>query len=227
MFLKPQSGWTNANQTAKLLSSNGAGLGPVSVSNNTVAAGASKLSQSRGAIYVFVRPTQGWRNMTQTAILSASDGKANDDLGSSISNTVDTIIAGAPGKNHGQGSVYVFVRPAAGWSNITENAQLGIASSKQAPFFGLSVSISHDGSTILGGAPTQLVGSRGQGAVYSFTKPSGGWHTTSAPHGRLGVQNGALFGTSTSISDKIVVVGADGQSLGNSSPGAAFVFGSQ
>lgn len=76
-------------------------------------------------MYVFVKPASGWANATQTA----SDGLTDDSFGS-VSISGDTIVAGAldhkVGANLDQGAVYMFVKPASGWKNATQTAELTV-----------------------------------------------------------------------------------------------------
>ena len=66
--------------------------------------------------------------MTQTAILSASDGVAGDQLGWSVAIDSNTIVAGAPyarvNNTTWAGAVYVFVETTAGWADATQTAKL-------------------------------------------------------------------------------------------------------
>ena len=66
--------------------------------------------------------------MTQTAILTADDGVANDLLGESVAIAGDTIVAGASGdgctKGIACGSAYVFEKPVGGWVDGAQNAIL-------------------------------------------------------------------------------------------------------
>ena len=64
-----------------------------------------------GSAYVFVRPGTGWATGNQTAKLTASDGAANDEFGTSVGVDGDTIVVGAPGDESGEGSAYVFAKP--------------------------------------------------------------------------------------------------------------------
>ena len=61
--------------------------------------------------------------MTQTAKLTASDGAADDDFGSSVSISGNTVVVGADGATVGgnsyQGAAYVFTEPGSGWANMT------------------------------------------------------------------------------------------------------------
>jgi hypothetical protein len=122
VFVEPSSGWvTTSSFTAKLTASDGAAgdfLGNsvgTSSDGSTIVAGAPKLLNflSKGAAYVFVKPSSGWATATESAKLSASDGAASDLLGVSVGLSGDgsTIVAGADGSNSNQGAAYVFVSP--------------------------------------------------------------------------------------------------------------------
>ncbi len=79
VFVEPTSGWGGTqNQTAKLTASDGNAddfFGDrLAIKGNTIAVGASGKNNNTGAAYVFVEPASGWKNMTQTAELTPSDG---------------------------------------------------------------------------------------------------------------------------------------------------------
>ena len=102
-------------QTAKLTASDGAegdyfGIS-VSISGNTVVVGANgddDNGSTSGSACVFVKPSGGWSNMTQTAILTASDAAAGDYFGDAVSVSGGTVVVGAPDDDSIQGSAYVF-----------------------------------------------------------------------------------------------------------------------
>jgi hypothetical protein len=104
-------------QTAKLTSSDGQAqdqLGEsAAISGNTLVLGASGAhvkGASNGAVYVYVKPKDGWKNMTQKFKLSARDGlNSNIKFGTSVSLSGTTLAIGAPvaGKTQ-QGAAYVF-----------------------------------------------------------------------------------------------------------------------
>jgi uncharacterized protein (DUF2345 family) len=229
VFVKPSGGWSgNLTETAKLTASDGAAFDTfgfsVSVSGDTVVVGAPGKNSSRGAAYVFVKPSGGWTTTsTFTAKLTASDGAVGDDFGFSVSVSGDTVVVGAaPFAN--QGAAYVFVKPSAGWSgNLTESAKLTASDGAAFDFFGSSVSIS--GDTVVVGA---LGKNSSQGAAYVFVKPSGGWSGNLTETAKLTASDGAAFDTfgwSVSVSGDTVVVGAPGADIGaNADQGAAYVF---
>src|SRR5690349_24944181 len=58
----------------------------VAATEDTVVVGAFRASvggAKTGTAYVFIKPADGWRNMTETAELTASDGIAGAEFGSS------------------------------------------------------------------------------------------------------------------------------------------------
>ncbi|MFN9906545.1 MAG: FG-GAP repeat protein, partial [bacterium] len=87
----------------------------VSLSGDTLTVGAPGddvgANSGQGSVRVFVRSGTTW---SAQATLTAFDGAANDDFGSSVSLSGDTLAVGVPlddvGANSNQGSVRVFVR---------------------------------------------------------------------------------------------------------------------
>ena len=132
VFVKPLTGWTTSTETAKLTASDGVAFLNFgrSVSTNddgsVVAAGAAPFL-TRGAVYVFTKPTNGWTDTSETTKLTASDGAAGDEFG--ISTALDslgtTIVIGAAsskvGVNGAQGAAYVFGGSAVGNTAVGTN----------------------------------------------------------------------------------------------------------
>lgn len=91
----------------------------------------------------------------QLAELTASDAAGNDELGYSVAISGNTIAVGAPyetiGTNEHQGAVYVFTKPASGWSNMTQTAKLTVSDEALSGELGYSLAFS--GNTIVAGAP--------------------------------------------------------------------------
>jgi len=202
-------------QSAELTASDGTNKqemgASVSVSGNTVVAGAPGCSGCgfTGAAYVFAMPANGWSNMTQTAKLTASDGTANNQFGFAVSIDGNTIAIGAHADRHSRGSVYVFVQPAGGWTNMTETAKLTGSDSQFGDVLGRSISIS--GGTVVAGAPQATVGTvKDQGAAYLFVEPFAGWvsATETAKLTAAGGVKWGQLGYSVSIDGNTVVAGA-------------------
>jgi hypothetical protein len=179
VYTKPASGWHSMTQVAILTpsSSEGDGFGSsVAISGNTIVVGDARATvnsnSNQGAVYVYVEPAGGWTNMTETAVLTASDGGAGDLLGQSVGISGNTIVAGAVFHNQNLGAAYVFVEPSGGWSSGTQTAELTASSSENSSELGSPIAISGDtvvASTILGGATLN------DGSALVFVKPSTGW----------------------------------------------------
>jgi hypothetical protein len=168
----------------------------------------------------------------QTAELTASNGAASDELGTSVAISGSTIVAGAPlrtvGANADQGLVYVFTEPASGgWTNATQTAELTASDATATDEFGAAVAIS--GSTIVVGTPFR---NNYRGAAWVYTEPAGGWVGTPTnpmtQTAELSATNGGTgddFGNSVGVSGSTIVVGAQGQAVGsNNYQGAAYEY---
>jgi FG-GAP repeat len=226
VFVKPTGGWTgNLNETAKLTASDSQLLNYMgaSITNNgdTVVVGAYGHNNFQGVAYVFVRPASGWSSATQTAELTASDGHGSNDFGFSSAISGNTVVVGAVNAGSGRGGGYVFVKPAGGWSNMTQTAKLIAANATQGDSFGQSVAI--NANTVVIGAPGATVGTnQGQGAAYLYVKPANGWRNASNAT-ELTASDGAAsnnLGVSVSTNGPRVFAGAPK----SNAPGTAYVF---
>lgn len=210
-------------QQAMLQASNGAirdAFGrSVAVAGGTVVVGAEyhKVGShaSQGEAYVYLQPRSGWADATETAKLVASDGRPGDLFGEAVAISGNTIVVAAPfhkvGAHGRQGEIYVFTKPAKGWSGtLTETARLTSTDGAANDYLGAALAIS--GKTIVAGAYPHRVGSHAQqGKVYVFVKPGSGWAGTLRQTGALIPSNGAAgdwFGWSVGISGATVVAGA-------------------
>jgi hypothetical protein len=223
VYVKPATGWASMTQTATLTSSDGQTYdsfgSAVAMSGNTIVAGA----QNRTEVYLFVEPSGGWADTTQTALLTAPT------TGFSVGVDGDTVVVGNPyvtiGSNYAQGAAFVFVKPASGWTNIKQpTATLTAADGAANAWFGYAVAV--NGSRIVTGAPFATIGSNtDQGAAYSFVKPSTGWKSTSHFNAKVVASDGAKgdeFGWSVTIGGNMLLAGAPGAT---SQHGAAYISG--
>ena len=250
VFVMPGPGWAGSlTQTAELTAENGKAEDrfgeAVAVSGNTVVVGApdheveenKEKHSDQGAAYVFVMPGPGWAgSLTQTAELTAENGKAGDRLGRAVAVSGNTVVVGAPDheveenkeKHSDQGAAYVFVMPGPGWAgSLTQTAELTASDGAKDDFLGESVAAS--GSTIVVSAPSREVEAHeDQGAAYVFTMPSSGWTGSLNQTAELTASNGAandLLGYSVALSGDTVLAGAPDHKVGaNEEQGAAYVF---
>ena len=180
---------------------------------DTIVVGAPHHSSSRGAVYVFTEPSDGWASTSTAAKLTASDRADDDEFGDSVAVDGDTVVVGA----HNNNAAYVFTRPATGWANDTETLKLSGSGSSS---FGRSVAI--DGDTIVVGAIGQ---DDDRGSAFVFIKPATGWAnspgTEVANLTAYSRNKDDRFGRSVAIDGDTIVVGAYGN---DSNRGSAHVF---
>ncbi len=231
----------------------------VAVSGDTVVVGASRENSNAtgvdgnqtdnsagdsGAAYIFVRDGGGiW---SQQAYLKASNTGTNDEFGSSVAVSGDTVVVGAwlefsnaTGVNGNQadngatrsGAAYVFVRDGVGaWS---QQAYLKASNTDADDRFGISVGASGD-TVVVGasGEASNAIGVNGNqgdnnvsfaGAAYVFVRDGDGAWSQQAYLKASDTHEFVSFGYSVSVSGNTVVVGNDAYANAGA-PGAAYVF---
>lgn len=192
-------------------------------------------AEDSGAVYVFVRGSDGW---VQQAYIKASNAGSRDAFGESVALSADgnTLAVGAPqedgadtGVNGSQadgitdsGAVYVFTRAGDAWS---QQAYIKASNTGQGDHFGEAVALSGDGRTLAVGAPrerspaTTVDGDQGDdaaallsGAAYVFAWNGATWSQQAYVKGSRSSQLD-LFGTSVALSfdGNTLSVGAYGE----------------
>ncbi|NWJ95595.1 MAG: Ig-like domain repeat protein [Chloroflexi bacterium] len=137
----------------------------------------SWVNTNQGAAYVFTRTGTTW---SQQQILkdNTNVGSSSNWFGTSVSlsSSGNTALIGADQKNSLQGAAYLFTRTGTTWSQ--QQILSDITKGEPNDQFGVSVSLSGDGSTALIGAfnknitATNGVAHIQQGAAYTFALPS-------------------------------------------------------
>ena len=187
----------------------------LSADGSTALVGAHTKSSQTGAAYIFTKSGSTW---TQQSKLTASDAATSDYFGWSVSLSGDgsTALVGAYGKSTNTGAAYIFTKSGSTW---TQQSILTASDGAANDYFGISVSLSSDGSTALVGAHYK---SSSTGAAYIFTKSGSTWTQQQKITASDAVTND-YFGYSVSLSadGSIALVGAYGKS---SATGAAYVF---
>jgi Ca2+-binding RTX toxin-like protein len=235
VFVKPEGGWVNAAESARLTASDGDANDQfgvsVAVSGDTVVVGAwfddDAGPGGPGSAYVFVRPAGGWAGaLHETARLTASDRLPGDLFGASVAISGDMLAVGAPLDDFGdtfsaQGSAYVFMKPPGGWTDATESAKLSASDKMPGDRLGSAVAVG--GDTVVAGAPLDSIGANvAQGSAYVFVAPGAGLGERSET-ARLTAADGAAgdsFGYSVAVLGDTVVSGA----ILHAAAGAAYVF---
>ncbi len=221
VFVKPAGGWASTLfPSGRLVASDraaGDSFGDsVVVEGDVIVVGATQRLKSpdgKGAVYVFLKPAAGWNTqLNESAKLIASDAVDGDALGYTVDMDGDVVVATARNDSlrvTGQGSGYVFVKPAGGWVGpVKESAQLGVVGAEANDAL---TGIAIEGDTIVAGAPGVVVNDLSfVGAMYIFERPVAGWtgdivqSSTLVP--KEPIKEGAL-GFRVAIHNNVVVSG--------------------
>lgn len=156
----------------------------------------------------------------------ASDGTDNDSFGVAVAMEGDTAVIGAEYADIDQyrtdkGAAYVFTRVNGIWS---ESQQLTASDRSNIDYFGSSVALDDD--TIVVGADNADNGSTSSaGAVYVYTRSTGGIWSQQAKLVASTPVKAAHFGSSVAIDGDTILVGANGFYMnGQGVQGKAYVF---
>lgn len=196
---------------------------------------ASALAEDSGAVYVFTLAGDNWQ---QQAFLKASNTGAGDGFGArlSLSANGNRLVVGAPYEQSvsqalpadnsvvNAGAAYIYSRASGSWGF---DAYLKASNAQSDGRFGVSVSISQDGSTVAVGASGEssiAIGVNGNqldrsnpesGAAYIYSLAGDGWVQHSyikASNGDVGDLFGAAIGLNAA--GDLLVVGAPSESSG-------------
>ncbi len=169
----------------------------VSISGDTVVVGASWDDNYSGSSYIFDRDYGGTDNWGQVAKITAGDGAADDEFGSSVAISGDTVVGLAPG-NGDSGAAYIFYRHQGGADNWGQVKKITAGDSTTGGGFTNSISIS--GDTVAVGGPHET----NNGSAYIFYRNHGGTDNW----GQVTKITGAADGGMVFINGDTLVVGA-------------------
>ena len=185
VFMRPEMGWVDATETARLTTPFGtldyAEKTSVAISKDGATIILCGISDyGFGSCFVFLKPGPEWADTTESARLLPSDREIEGYFGSSVAVSADgtTVAVGVPGtdayaQNHG--AAYVFLRPGAGWEDAIESAKLTASDGTRGAGFGISLIMTDDGSTIAVSAPGSLQSGFENASLYMFNRPPTGW----------------------------------------------------
>lgn len=189
----------------------------------------SNSAERSGAAYVFVRDSDSW---SQQAYLKASNTDADDQFGSRLALSGDTLIVSAPFEDssatgvqgdqsdneaEAAGAVYVFSRSGEIWS---QQAYLKASNAETGDFFGHSIAIDDDtvvvGANLEDSSATGVNGDEANngaefaGAAYVFVRNNGSW----SQQAYLKASNNEAddrFGSGVGVDGNTIVVGGLGE----------------
>jgi hypothetical protein len=204
VFVKPNTGWQNATETAELLPSDPTnpdafGWSVSAWGPTVVVASPSGVPKTEGVAYIYQQPAAGWVNATQNAELRTSDGHAEVGYSVAISGEVggdgSEIALGGP--YNSPDAVYVFQEPSGGWTDMTQTAILTNSGGQAGDNLGQSVAMSSN--VIVAGAPFATINGFPVGELEVYVKPQGGWADTSQPTATLTDPSSDMLGYSVGI----------------------------
>jgi hypothetical protein len=234
VFRKPEAGWTDMTETAKLVPTDNAGNDEfgkaVAIDGDVAVVGAHYDVDGQGSMvgsaYVYRYTGIGWR---QEAKLEASDAAAHDRFGMAVAISGNTAVVGAWGDDDGgsmSGSAYVYERPPTGWTDMTQTAKLTASDATAGDHFGWTVAV--DANSVVVGAPAHNWDGSGYGSVYVYDEPAGGWTdmTETARYAASDAVHEDDYGYAVAVSGNRLVAGSRWHDTGlNDKAGAAYVHG--
>jgi hypothetical protein len=229
IFHRGPDGW---EQQAKLHASNGAAGdqfgASVDIWNDYVAIGAPYKAISnelmRGRVYVFKRNGTTW---TQMVGLQASDGKPQDQFGTSVALYNNILVVGAPWRDNGNdenaGAVYPFALVNGSWLSrgVINDPDLN-----GNHYFGHAVDFWNN--TLVAGSSTSVTDGKSCGAVFTYLTNADGSTWINGvkiipPVNKR--QDWMHFGLSVSFNNDTLLIGSPSYDDGtNENTGAAFLF---
>ena len=212
-------------QGSKLVGTGGSGL-PRQGSSNAISGDALTMAtgaindggSSVGAVWIFTRSGATWTQQGSKLFGTGAVGNANQGISIALSNNGDTVAWGGNFDNTNTGAVWVWTRTAGVWSQQgSKLVGTGLVTPSQ---FGISVSLSSDGDTLVVGASAD---NANIGCAHVFIRSAGVWSQQGSKLVGTGATGTAQQGTSVAVS-------GDGNTLvlggrtDNTNLGAAWVF---
>ena len=193
----------------------------VDISGNTLIAGTPFHDEEKGAVYVYERDGNKWK---QQAKLQADDGDPKNRFGWDCAISENTIVVGAPlaGPNGRlSGAAYVFKRQGDAWAQV---AKVTPDDGDGGDGFGVSVEVSKSRIIVGANKDENEVKKRGSGSAYIFSGV-GDVYTQEAKLTVDEPQEGAGFGLTVALDVNRALVGAPSTDTkrGDDS-GAAYAF---
>ncbi len=144
-------------------------------SGDTIVVSAVGYNNLAGAVYVFEYDQECKQYIQKSRLMTSDTLHDNDYFGSSIVISNDTIVVGAPYINHNDnlqstGDVYLYKKPATGWTP-TQFEDRKLISSDKLLGFGLSLAMKDD-IIAIGSAG---ISGTGKGIIVLFKNTDNGW----------------------------------------------------
>jgi len=180
----------------------------------------SDIGDKSGSAYIFVREGDFWVEQQK---LTSSDAAANDEFGSDVAISGDTVIVGAQCRDDNAevhiGAAYIFVRNGDTWF---EQQKFTASNAEAGDRFGTGVAINGD-YALVGANWANHSGKVNAGAAYVFVRQGDTWFEQQ----KLTASDAATgdwFGVSVAISENTAIVGAHFDEDAGNDTGSAYIF---
>jgi len=190
--------------------------GSLDIDGEHLVVGAPGENINQGAIYIFRRhQTAGWQPVAQPTVVGNAPGFTIGGQGTALAMEGDRLIVGAPttSQNVGlairpnSGLAYIFERNTGGEDAWRLIRVLAGDDPRSGHRFGASVDIAGDCAVVgAWGADSET------GQVHVYLRNQGGTEAWGEAELLVGSTNGARFGEAVACTDRVVVVGAPGES---------------
>ncbi len=224
IFVRSGTSWSEQAYAKASNTSAGAAFGTsvaLSANGDTLAVGAygeNSVQPQSGAAYVFTRSGGVWSQQADLKASNASQGY-HFGIGVSLSADGNTLAVGAFGESApsgqvGSGAAYVFVRSGTAWSQQGNLKASNADSAKDS--FGVSVSLSADGTTLAVGARWEDSSTRGIGTNPNNSANKCGAAYVFARSGTVWTQQEYIKASNADAADEFgqsVALSADGNTL--------------
>ncbi len=230
IYEMPVSGWVDATENIEIfpttvISNLNDELGfDVDISGTYAVVGNHHYKNKTGCASVYHFNGFSW---DKVALLTASDGRQEDEFGCAVAIDSNVIVVGAKygdGVFNKTGAAYLFEMPISGWIDMTETAKLTSSEGNFNDAFSAAVDI--DGEIVVVASPQDGETGTSSGSVFIFKKPVSGW-ANMTQSAKLTPNDGAAydnFGNSVAIKDSLIVIGAFGDDVSFSNQGSAYIF---
>ena len=191
-----------------------------SISGDYIVVGSGFSDSWAGSAYIYRRT--GENSWDSEAIITASDGEANEHFGSAVSISGDYAVIGARDDDDNgdySGSAYVYRRT--GENTWDSEAKILASDGTENDSFGSAVSISSD--YFAAGAPGDVT-AKGTGSAYVFRRTGPNTWDEGTKILPYDGSEDHRFGTSVSISGDYLVVGAPYDEDNGNMSGSAYIY---
>ncbi len=181
----------------------------VSVYGNFAVVGAwteDEKGAEAGAAYLFHRADEGKDDWALIKKLTASDGAAFNNFGTSVFIHKNEVAVSAPGNDDFTGAVYIFKKDQGGMDNWGETKKVIAHDGVEGDYFGNSIAMT-DQYLLIGAYGNDQNGNK-SGAAYLFKKGEIEWNELKKLSAKSNSANDQ-FGVSVALDNDRAVIGAD------------------